>query len=658
MNEVIPVSAKQLYNAIFCVLSSEPDEVLQNKPYRSSQDDKNVGLSVNRTEEWVNSMGQTSKKQDSLLSDSESNSKSKTEGQVTSCFDIGEFNVLWRHSGPYSAIHYAKEFITDTTYIGSKIVNAILYGILRESHDGSTVSSVQALLNQLIFYHPPDNLARRDYYMNAFRFGASEDQTTKDLLFTLIDGSMGTTGMFGSLLSESESRRKLTPKKKKRKGSPIHSNTASSLEIMTEGNRDQEIDQIESYKVLLDFIVEFLCSDFSLWAHKRLKPYEDLRSNKTSPLIARIFWPNTPAGPTNALCSDLFNAFLKSLEDNDRFAITQISKLVSLIGEVSLLSSMKSKYLIGFPEGNAETFANRLENALREILETETDIITCLSNIKSPWLVMEVADRCLLRTMSGWKRHLDLEEAFQLKKTLDSTLEQSEVPTELSLTKVEKAPINSQLNRYGETKLHIACKNDYIPQIRSLIAAKVDVNQVDNAGWSPLHEAVAAGSVEAVSLLLSKCFQDPPPGISKIDITCPGHDFDTPLHLAVKTKNLETIQLLIKYGGNKIKNKKNKHGKTPRDMADPEFRAILNKLFCADPDAEVEITVPRMPRSVAAYLDCYLEAYAKYFKFGQVIEQLSDGVDIGTGRLSVLEWRICKFRYVRDLKTAGIHLHF
>ncbi|KAK2722761.1 hypothetical protein QYM36_003078, partial [Artemia franciscana] len=131
MNEVIPVSAKQLYNAIFCVLSSEPDEVLQNKPYRSSKDDKNAGLCVNRTEEWVSPMGQTSKKQDSLLSDSESNSKSKTEGQVTSCFDIGEFNVLWRHSGPYSAIHYAKEFITDTTYIGSKIVNAILYRILR-----------------------------------------------------------------------------------------------------------------------------------------------------------------------------------------------------------------------------------------------------------------------------------------------------------------------------------------------------------------------------------------------------------------------------------------------------------------------------------------------------------------------------------------------
>jgi len=33
MNEVIPVSAKQLYNAIFCVLSSEPDEVLQNKVF-------------------------------------------------------------------------------------------------------------------------------------------------------------------------------------------------------------------------------------------------------------------------------------------------------------------------------------------------------------------------------------------------------------------------------------------------------------------------------------------------------------------------------------------------------------------------------------------------------------------------------------------------
>ena len=59
-------------------------------------------------------------------------------------------------------------------------------------------------------------------------------------------------------------------------------------------------------------------------------------------------------------------------------------------------------------------------------------------------------------------------------------------------------------NKYGEVPLHGHAKRGNVAKIRDCLATPgVDVNAVDHAGWTPLHEAVAAQSVAAVSFLLN-----------------------------------------------------------------------------------------------------------------------------------------------------------
>lgn len=51
-------------------------------------------------------------------------------------------------------------------------------------------------------------------------------------------------------------------------------------------------------------------------------------------------------------------------------------------------------------------------------------------------------------------------------------------------------------NARGETPLHVAAAKGALERVRSLVEAGADVNAVDNAGWTPLHEAVIRGHVE------------------------------------------------------------------------------------------------------------------------------------------------------------------
>jgi len=72
-----------------------------------------------------------------------------------------------------------------------------------------------------------------------------------------------------------------------------------------------------------------------------------------------------------------------------------------------------------------------------------------------------------------------------------------------SAKKVSKIAVTKR-NQYGEVPLHGHAKRGNLAKIRECLATPgVNVNAVDFAGWTPLHEAVAAGSVPAVSLLLN-----------------------------------------------------------------------------------------------------------------------------------------------------------
>jgi hypothetical protein len=61
-------------------------------------------------------------------------------------------------------------------------------------------------------------------------------------------------------------------------------------------------------------------------------------------------------------------------------------------------------------------------------------------------------------------------------------------------------------NKFGETPLHLVCKNKNgsMERLEMILATpNVDVNARDNNGWTALHEAIGAGRAECVKRLLA-----------------------------------------------------------------------------------------------------------------------------------------------------------
>lgn len=57
-------------------------------------------------------------------------------------------------------------------------------------------------------------------------------------------------------------------------------------------------------------------------------------------------------------------------------------------------------------------------------------------------------------------------------------------------------------NEYGESRLHIACRNGQIPSVKSFISKGHPTEIKDTCGWLPIHEAANVGSYEIVKILV------------------------------------------------------------------------------------------------------------------------------------------------------------
>ncbi|MDN4016790.1 ankyrin repeat domain-containing protein [Zwartia panacis] len=90
-------------------------------------------------------------------------------------------------------------------------------------------------------------------------------------------------------------------------------------------------------------------------------------------------------------------------------------------------------------------------------------------------------------------------------------------------------------NAYNETPLMYTALLGDLPRSQALLAKGAKVNQ---PGWSALHYAAVKGQSKIVSLLLSKgaLLNEPSP------------DGDTPLILAVRAGDVDTVQALVRAG--------------------------------------------------------------------------------------------------------------
>ncbi|CAG8441892.1 9450_t:CDS:2, partial [Acaulospora morrowiae] len=136
------------------------------------------------------------------------------------------------------------------------------------------------------------------------------------------------------------------------------------------------------------------------------------------------------------------------------------------------------------------------------------------------------------------------------------------------LTVIEENDVFAKDNA-GQTNLHRACQacsGESLDMVKALINGGAEVNVRDNAGLTPLHEAVNAQNYDVVKYLLEAGAN---PNMGESD------GVDTPLHDAVNLTNEEIISLLVVYGGDP--DKMNLNGITPKMLAadEPQILPLL-----------------------------------------------------------------------------------
>jgi len=110
----------------------------------------------------------------------------------------------------------------------------------------------------------------------------------------------------------------------------------------------------------------------------------------------------------------------------------------------------------------------------------------------------------------------------------------------------------------GYTALHMAARSGYADVVELLLqVSNVDIKHKD--GHTILHMAASEGEAKVAEVILEA-------NNKNIDINGKDADGNTALHLAAKRGKLPVIQVLLKHEGIQ-KNKKNKDGKTPLEVA-------------------------------------------------------------------------------------------
>ncbi len=130
--------------------------------------------------------------------------------------------------------------------------------------------------------------------------------------------------------------------------------------------------------------------------------------------------------------------------------------------------------------------------------------------------------------------------------------------------------------------------------VRHLLLYGASANTQDNAGWTPLHEAVQGGHVEVAKLLLQE---------GRVDPNVPGSDENvTPLHEACAAGHRGLIKLLVAHGADK--RAVDAKGQTARDAAcDNAARACLDAARCTLTDSEqLDVSAAAAASAAAAEL--------------------------------------------------------
>ena len=120
--------------------------------------------------------------------------------------------------------------------------------------------------------------------------------------------------------------------------------------------------------------------------------------------------------------------------------------------------------------------------------------------------------------------------------------------------------------------------------VELLLTHKADIRAKDNAGRTPLHEAILTGDKDVVELLLAH----------KANINAKDKEGGTPLHWAVGHGNIVVVRLLLAHKPDV--NVRDNKGRTPLDVAARLEMSDLLRLHGAKSGEEVARMADELPR--------------------------------------------------------------
>jgi Ankyrin repeats (3 copies)/Ankyrin repeat len=133
-------------------------------------------------------------------------------------------------------------------------------------------------------------------------------------------------------------------------------------------------------------------------------------------------------------------------------------------------------------------------------------------------------------------------------------------------------------NTGGMTCLHISAKEGHADCVEFLLSRGANIFATDNALWSALHHAAAAGKTSVVQVLLDHLDAAAATSSPNCIVNAKSKNGSTPLSLAISNAKLDVAYLLLDHGALLHESEEciNNKGKTPLDMAPtPEMRQAL-----------------------------------------------------------------------------------
>ncbi|XP_071790753.1 SMC5-SMC6 complex localization factor protein 1-like isoform X1 [Asterias amurensis] len=524
------------------------------------------------------------------------------------------------------AVESIHSYLSVKKYPPSSLLHVIMSKVL-EWKDVAFTSQAINLLKSVLCVHRPSTPEMSQVYLDSFV------PSDNDMFGLESDDPINTPWDFvGSVIRKS-----------------LQLPLGDSEEDIQEQEQAQNSVLRNNHQMLLSYIVALVEQDFQVWVHRQGNATTK-EQKSCHCMLSSILWPDGNVKASGPFATQLISFMLQAVAAIGSAShmypcLRMIISLVEMAAETCRVITGDSSIL-----GHAETgvhldFAAEIASMLSQegLMENMESLNVLLSLLRPDWLKLKVVESLLCAYDDSLVREefRDLvAQPLSLKKVVNYYFyllplmttaslhpKTPEKPSQAVITKSRKRPhqdtvqagplktlavknnirnlqtlqdrpnikapktkINkvNRRNMRGETPLHLACIKNNVAKVRELLSnPAIEINQVDFAGWTALHEASNHGHVDCVKELLkykpkatiASYFS---PGKDKKSanglnlLAAPAECGTTPLHDTVNNHHVEVARLLVKAGGKAVLMARNKAGFTPLDLtADNAMRRAL-----------------------------------------------------------------------------------